>query len=77
MADNFHGVLIFPPMKINAYSDMQVYDDGRGHKHVAARPTLPCISKQLTVAIVIQLMASSTLIFFYLMLFVQVSVDMA
>ena len=43
MAGNFHGVLIFvvdsgshkifPPTKINAYGDMRVHDDGRGHKH--------------------------------------------
>ena len=43
---------------------------------VAVRPTVPSISKQQW-SIVIQLIASSTLIFFYHMLFVQVSVGMA
>ena len=45
MAGNFRGVLIFvifvvdlesrnfPPTKINAYGDMRVHYDGRGHKH--------------------------------------------
>ena len=57
-------------MKINAYDAgdiMRVHDDGRGQHF----PVL--VSK---VATVTQLMASSTLIFFYLMLFVQVSADM-
>ena len=41
---------------------------------VAVRPILSSVSKQRTVATVIQLIVSSTLIFFYLMPFVQVSV---
>ena len=42
---------------------------------VAARPILPSVSKQQWPCTFIQLIASSTLIFFYLMLFVQVSVE--
>ena len=46
---------------------------------VAVRPTLASVSKQQYVPTVIQLIVSSTLIFFYmyLMLFIHVSVGMA
>ena len=86
MAGNFRGVLISVifvidltvtkfshPTKINAYGDMRVRDDGRGHKHRGSAANTSQY-QQATVAIIIQLMVSSTLIFFYLMLFVQVSV---
>ena len=80
MAGNFRGVLIFVifvvdltvtkfshPQKIMPCKSMI---KGMATNIVVARPTLPSISKQHC----IQLIASSILIFFYLMLFV---LDMA
>ena len=63
MAGNFRGWLgsdkIFPPMKINAY---EVHDDGRGHKHCGSvANTFQYWQACTTVAIAIQLIASSTL----------------
>ena len=49
MAGNFCGGVNFPTHEINAYESMMM---GVATNIVAARPTLPSISKQLTVAIV-------------------------
>ena len=92
MAGNFRGVLIFVtfvvhlavtkfshPRKLmpTMICELESMMMGVATNIVAARPTLPSISKQHVVAIVIQLITSLTLIFFYLMLFVKVSVGMA
>ena len=85
MAGNCHGVLIFVtfvvdlavtkfshsrklmPMVICELKSMMM---DVATNIVAARPILSSISKQCIVAIVIQLIASSTLIFFYLILLI-------
>ena len=90
MVGNFCGVLIFVifmvdlavtkfshPRKLMPTVICEYMMMGVATNIVAARPTLPSISKQRYIAIVIQLIAYLTLIFFYLMLFVLVSVGMA
>ena len=88
MAGNFRRVLIFiifvVGLAVTKFSHPRklmptviwYHDDGRGHRYRdSAANTFQCV--QATVATVIQLIASSTLIFFYLMPFVPVSVGMA
>ena len=90
MAGNFRGVLIFvifmvdlavtkfPPTKINAYGDMVLCESmmmGVATNIVAVRPTLSSIASNSSHCRPAD--KCSTLIFFYLMPFVQVSIGMA